>query len=62
MSECYRCGFWNSDYGACTCPSTDLWYACPIESKKPENQKALEEYAKWAYCRGQQNGNESLNN
>ena len=49
MSKCYRCGFWDSDYGACTCPSQDKWYACPIESKKPENQKALEEYAKWAY-------------
>ena len=49
MSECYHCGFWNSGYEECTCSSTDLWYACPIESKKPENQKALEEYAEWAY-------------
>lgn len=47
--ECYRCGFWNNDYEACTCPFTDLWYACSIESKKPENQKALEEYAEWLY-------------
>lgn len=52
MNECYRCGFWDSDYETCTCPSQDKWYACPIESKKPENQKALEEYAKWAYYRG----------
>lgn len=46
MSECYNCGFFDSDYG-CTCPSLDMWYACPIESKKEENQKELEEYADW---------------
>lgn len=27
MNECYNCGFWDSDYEACTCPSQDLWYA-----------------------------------
>lgn len=32
----------------CTCSSLDMWYACPIESKKPENQKELEEYVEWA--------------
>ena len=47
MNECYKCGFWDSEYEACTCPSTDLWYACPIENTKPENQKMLEEYADW---------------
>ena len=47
MSECYRCGFWNSDYEACSCPSTDKWYACPIEAQKPENIKALKEYAEY---------------
>lgn len=41
--ECYNCGFNDEDYG-CTCPHTDKWYACPIENKKPENVKALEEY------------------
>ena len=45
MDECFKCGFWNSDYGACTCPSQDKWYACPTESIKPENVAALEEYA-----------------
>lgn len=45
--ECANCGFLN-DYGACDCPHSDKWYACPIESKKPENIKALEEYAEWA--------------
>jgi len=45
--ECYNCGFYDADYG-CTCPSLDAWYACPIESWKPENQKELEEYAEWA--------------
>ena len=46
MKECANCGFLN-DYGACDCPHSDKWYACPIEAKKPENRKALEEYAEW---------------
>lgn len=48
MDECYECGFNDEDYG-CTCPHSDKWYACPIENKKPENVKALEEYAEWLY-------------
>ena len=48
MKECANCGFLN-DYGACDCPHSDKWYACPIENKKPENVKALEEYAEWLY-------------
>lgn len=40
--ECYTCGFHDCDYG-CTCPSHEMFYACPIESKKPENKKLLEE-------------------
>lgn len=60
MQECRMCGFWNSDYGTCTCPSIDKWYACPIESEKPENKKALQEYAEWA-CRTEGNQNESNN-
>ena len=47
MSECCNCGFWNSDYEDCTCSSYEKWYACPIESKKPENVQALKEYAEW---------------
>ena len=47
MKECANCGFLN-DYGACDCPHSDKWYACPIENKKPENIKALKEYAEWA--------------
>ena len=43
MDVCRNCGFWNVDYGTCTCPSGDMWYACPVESEKPENKKALEE-------------------
>ncbi len=45
MEQCYRCGFWTSQIGMCTCPSQDMWYACPIESEKPENKQALKEYA-----------------
>lgn len=43
MFDCYDCGFWDSDREGCMCPSIDMWYACPIESSKPENQKALED-------------------
>lgn len=45
--ECYRCGFYDSEFEQCCCSSVEMWYACPIESKKPENQKELEEYIKW---------------
>ena len=41
MNQCYDCGFWDSEREGCTCYPTDLWYACPIESRKPENQKDL---------------------
>lgn len=27
--------------------AVDRWYACSIESEKPENKKELEEYIKW---------------
>ena len=46
MKDCMSCGFNDEDYG-CACPNSDKWYACPIESKRPENVKALEEYAEW---------------
>ena len=46
MKECKRCGFMN-EYGVCECPPYEEWYACPIEAKKPENIKALKEYAEW---------------
>lgn len=45
-NECLRCGFYDCDY-ECTCPDSDMWYACPIEANKPENIKALEDYCKW---------------
>lgn len=45
MIECHKCGFYDSEFEACTCSSLDKWYACPIESKKPENIKVLEEWA-----------------
>lgn len=44
--QCANCEFCN-EYGYCECPSYDKWYACPIENKKPENIKALKEYAEW---------------
>ncbi len=47
MSECLKCGFYDMDTG-CGCPSADMWYACPIESAKPENIQALKEYAEWS--------------
>ncbi len=45
--SCWACGFQDSDCEGCSCPSSDMWYACPIERDKPENKKQLEEYAKW---------------
>ncbi len=45
MNECKKCGFWDSDCEGCTCPSTDKWYACPVESENPENKNALKEWA-----------------
>ena len=49
MIDCSKCGFWDIEYEACTCPSQDRWYACPNEGEKPENQQALKEYAEWTY-------------
>lgn len=48
MSECTDCGFYDINIGCCTCPPQDEWYACPIESAKPENIQALKEYAEWS--------------
>lgn len=47
MSECYECGFWDSEREGCTCPHSDKWYACPIESEKPENQQEMKNYVAW---------------
>ena len=41
--ECKDCDYYCGD--GCICPSMDKWYACPIESSKPENQQALRELA-----------------
>lgn len=44
MEDCNKCGFYDEEFG-CNCFSFNKWYACPIENKKPENIKALKEYA-----------------
>lgn len=44
-NPCLTCDCWDSDREGCTMPLSDKWYACPIESAKPENQRALEEMA-----------------
>lgn len=44
MKGCQSCGCWDSDREGCTMPEYEMWYACPIESQKPENKKALEEW------------------
>lgn len=38
-----KCGWWDREIGCCTCPSMDSWYQCPIEARKPENQKAIKD-------------------
>ena len=53
MKECANCDFHDEDYG-CTCPHYDKWYACQIENKKPENIKALKEYAEWVSKRSEE--------
>ena len=54
MKECASCVFHTvgnilmHEYGGhCQCPPQDKWYNCPIEAKKLENIKMLEEYAEW---------------
>lgn len=49
MIECRKCGFWDCDCEACTCPAEDLWYACPIQTVDKDvepagNEKILKEY------------------
>lgn len=54
MNRCLSCSCWDSDREGCTMPSMDMWYACPIESQKPENQKELEKMAEWYDEKGEQ--------
>lgn len=42
---CKDCDYYDYDDGYCLCSPYDKWYACPIESSKPENQQALRKYA-----------------
>jgi len=46
LKECMSCSFNDEDYG-CACPSSDKWYACPIESEKPENKQQMKDYVAW---------------
>ena len=39
---CLQCGFYDPDF-VCTCPSSDLWYACPL-SADPDLDRMLEEW------------------
>ena len=32
---CLYCDYYND--GACSCPSIDKWYACPLEEVNPED-------------------------
>lgn len=44
-NPCLSCDCWDHDAEGCTMPHSDRWYACPIESARPKNQRALEEMA-----------------
>lgn len=35
--KCLRCGFYDTDFEMCTVPSTDKWYACPLETVTKED-------------------------
>lgn len=34
---------YNAEVGCCMIPFIDRWYACPIESQFPDNQRAIQE-------------------
>ena len=42
-NPCLTCDCWDSDAGGCTMPHSDKWYACPIDSERPENKKAFDD-------------------
>lgn len=44
--SCLHCGFYNTDYEGCECPSTDKWYACPLEPE-PSAEGFMTEEAAW---------------
>ena len=44
-SGCRSCDFYDSEFGY-TCPSVDLWYACPYE---PEPTLSDFDQEDWAY-------------
>ena len=44
--ECH-CGFYDSDLG-CSCPSSDMWYACPL-SPEPNEEDFMNEAEYKAY-------------
>lgn len=60
MNECYSCGFWDSDYESCTCPSEQTWYLCPFESEKKENKKKFDEWMEWESHRGKKNEHKNI--
>lgn len=48
-NPCLSCDCWDHDAEGCITPHSDRWYACPLESEMPENQRMLEEMAaEWA--------------
>ena len=53
MRECNNCDCYDPDFG-CTMPSIDKWYACPIESKLPENQEMLKEMIEFHESEGEE--------
>lgn len=42
-NQCLNCGCWDSDREGCTCPSSDLWYACPLEPEPTAEDFITEE-------------------
>lgn len=35
MNKCLDCAFYDEDLG-CTCPSYEMWYACPYPPDFPD--------------------------
>lgn len=38
MNECYKCGFWDSDFEGCACPPEQKWFACPLEPEPTDEE------------------------
>ena len=36
IDSCNLCGFYDLDSCSCSCPSSEMWYACPLTPEPSE--------------------------